>query len=197
MLFGFVLITFLLSSTSKAAVPISVSTRQQVDTCSLASFDRCGPANQIPGTKSTCNATITSAQTPQVYGYQCSQNFDIKSTLNYPNCVTAITDICNKLTDPHVLRDRWIWTNPAYINCALGFWLPSGNGSDAAFAPDYNRCVNGIYGPLATACTNPSWNNVGGVNLAEMPNTNGTGTAVDPYYPSYVIAAAQLTEYAY
>ncbi|KAL8688908.1 MAG: hypothetical protein Q9218_005295 [Villophora microphyllina] len=166
-------------------------------TCSLASFDRCGPAQQKPGTPSTCNATVAASQVPTVYGVQCGQDQDLQSSLNYGNCAAASVDICNRLTDPHVKKDRWVWTNPAYIGCAFGFWLPSGNGSDAAFAPNYDRCTNGIFGPLAKLCTNPSWNNVGSVNVKQMPNETESGQAVDPYYPSYVIAPAALTPYAY
>ena len=182
------LIPFLLSSTA-------IAQSAAAQTCSLASFDRCGPANQRPGTESTCNATVAVTGSPSVYGVQCFQNLDIKSGLVFQNCQTAAADICNKLTDPHVQKDRWIWTNPAIISCAFGFWLPSGNGSDAAFAPDYNRCMYGIFQPMAKSCTNPSWNNVGGVNLASIPNATYTGQAVDPYYPSYVIAPSQLTTY--
>ncbi|KAL8946873.1 MAG: hypothetical protein Q9222_006785 [Ikaeria aurantiellina] len=167
------------------------------DSCSLAQFDRCGPANQAPGTPSTCNATIETGIQPSAYTVQCSQNLELRTQLNFPNCAISAADICNKLTDPHVKKDRWIWTNPAYIGCAFGFWLPSGNGSDAAFAPNYDRCMVGIFTPLARLCTNPSWNNVGSVNVKVMPNTTQTGVAADPYYPSYVIAPAQLTQYAY
>ncbi|KAL8737189.1 MAG: hypothetical protein Q9181_001946 [Wetmoreana brouardii] len=189
------LLTFVFSSAS--AIPSPQASQARDDACSLASFDRCGPANQLPGTKSTCNATVTPAATAQAYGVTCGQNFNITSTLNYPNCVAASTDICNKLTDPHVVKDRWTWTNPAYIGCAMGFWLPSGNGSNAAFAPDWNRCMVGIFGQMAKSCTNPSWNNVGSVNIKIMPDDKQTGFPVDPYYPSYVIAPVALTGYDY
>ncbi|KAL8716734.1 MAG: hypothetical protein Q9225_005963 [Loekoesia sp. 1 TL-2023] len=189
------LITFLLSSTAKAQRDETQA--RAPDSCSLASFDRCGPANQAPGTASTCNATVAASGSPSVYGVQCKQNLNIQSGLNYQNCLVAATDICNKLTDPHVLKDRWIWTNPTIMSCAFGFWLPSGNGSDAAFAPEYNRCMVGIFQPMAQLCTNPSWNNVGGVNIKVMPNSTTTGEAVDPYYPSYVIAPSSLTPYAF
>ncbi|KAL8636321.1 MAG: hypothetical protein Q9228_006272, partial [Teloschistes exilis] len=162
-------------------------------TCSLASFDRCGPAKQKPGTPSTCNRTVEASPIPSVYGVQCAQDLDIQSTLNVPNCAWATIDICNQLTDPHLKKDRWIWTNPAYIGCALGFWMPSGNGTDAAFAPDFDRCTTGIFAPLTKLCSNPAWKNVGSINVKRMPNATDTGEAVDAYYPSYVIAPAALT----
>ncbi|KAL9580999.1 MAG: hypothetical protein Q9212_004153 [Teloschistes hypoglaucus] len=185
MLPAFYLLISLLSSTSSA--------QGAGGTCSLASFDRCGPAMQKPGTPSTCNRTVEVSPIPSVYGVQCGQDLDIQSTLNVPNCAWATTDICNRLTDPHLKKDRWIWTNPAYIGCALGFWMPSGNGTDAAFPPDFDRCTTGIFGPLAKLCSNPAWKNVGSINIKRMPNATDTGEAVDKYYPSYVIAPAALT----
>ncbi|KAI4226628.1 MAG: hypothetical protein L6R40_008269 [Gallowayella cf. fulva] len=187
MLLSLCLFTTLLSTASWA---------QQPDSCSLKSFDRCGPANQRPGTPSTCNATVTPGL-PAVYNVNCQRNGD-QGKLNGANCLLASTDICNRLTDPHVKRDQWVWSNPSYLSCSLGFWLPSGpNGTDAAFAPDWNRCMYGIFQPMTNACTNPSWNNVGSVNLKIMPNTSTTGEAVDGLYPSYAIAPTQLTQYAF
>ncbi|KAI4248348.1 MAG: hypothetical protein LQ352_005937, partial [Teloschistes flavicans] len=154
------LLTLYLLSSLLSSISYAQAAQAAGSTCSLASFDRCGPAVQKPGTASTCNATVKASQVPSVYGVQCGQDLDIQSTLNVPNCAYASVDICNRLTDPHVKKDRWIWTNPAYIGCALGFWLPSGNGSDAAFAPDYDRCMTGIFGPLANLCSNPAWKNV-------------------------------------
>ncbi|KAL8627122.1 hypothetical protein Q9189_007183 [Teloschistes chrysophthalmus] len=185
MLLAFYFLISLLSSTSFA--------QGAGGTCSLASFDRCGPAMQKPGTPSTCNRTAEASLIPSVYGVQCGQDLDIQSTLNVPNCAYATIDICNRLTDPHLKKDRWIWTNPAYIGCALGFWMPSGNGTDAAFAPDFDRCTTGIFGPLAKLCSNPAWKNVGSINIKRMPNATDSGQAVDAYYPSYVIAPAALT----
>lgn len=181
-------IGFLLSLTNANA-----QRRQQQPVCSLASFDRCGPAIQEPGYPSTCNATIESSPIPSRYSLQCRQNRDLQAGLNAATCMNAIGDICNRLTDPHVLKDQWVWTSPALIGCAFGFWLPSGNGSDAAFAPSYDRCVVGIFEPMAKACTNPQWNNVGGVNLKVFPSSTTSGQAVDSFYPSYVIAPSQLT----
>lgn len=190
MLFPFYLVTLFLSSASEAQGTAS--------TCSLASFDRCGPATQVPGTPSTCNATLTNSPgAPAVYGVLCTQSSDLQASLVGGTCVNAATDICNKLTDPHVIRDRWIWSAPGFFGCALGFWLPSGNGTDAAFAPDWNRCMEGIFLTMAANCTNPSWNNIGSVNLRILPNSTTTGLPVDPLYPSYLIAPRQLTTYAY
>ncbi|KAL8938375.1 MAG: hypothetical protein Q9216_003932 [Gyalolechia sp. 2 TL-2023] len=177
------LILFLLTCTATAQQPA----------CSLASFDRCGPAEQEPGTPSTCNATVKVSSQPDIYTLQCRQNRNVQANLNYQACLNAIVDICNKLTFPHVEKDRWIWTPPSNIGCALGFWLPSGNGSDAAFAPTYERCQTGIFEPIARACTNPAWNNVGGVNLRTLPDGTTSGEAVNPLYPSYVIGPNQLT----
>ncbi|KAL8669074.1 MAG: hypothetical protein Q9168_006324 [Polycauliona sp. 1 TL-2023] len=166
------------------------------DSCSLASFDRCGPANQVPGTASTCNATVTPGN-PAKYNVDCIiSDAAQQQKLNPGNCMLATTDICNKLTSPHVQKDTWVWSNPAYLGCALGFWLPSGpNGSDAAFAPDYNRCMVGIYTPMITECTKPfaSWINAGSVNLKTFPSQTTNGEAVDDGYPSYMIIPAQLT----
>ena len=188
MLFVFYLFASLFSTASRAQV---------ANNCSLASFDRCGPANQVPGTPSTCNATVTPGR-PGVYNVNCFQEREFQSTLNGGNCILASTDICNKLTSPHVQKDIWVWSNPSYLSCALGFWLPSGpNGTDAAFAPDYNRCMYGIFQQMAVACTNPSWNNAGSVNLRVLPNTTSNGAAIDPLYPSYVVAPRQLTTYAF
>lgn len=195
MLFYFYLVNFLLSSTSVAQSVLG--SQVAPSTCSLASFDRCGPAIQQPGTPSTCNATITKGLN-LVYGANCIQYPEAQANLNFQNCVNAAApEICNKLTDPHVLRDRWIWSNPAILDCSLGFWLPSGNGTDAAFAPDYNRCMTGIFIPLSNYCTNPSWNNAGSVNIKVLPNGTANGAAIDPYYPSYVIAPSPLTTYAF
>ncbi|KAL8815738.1 MAG: hypothetical protein Q9223_005151 [Gallowayella weberi] len=165
--------------------------------CSLASFDRCGPANQKPGTKSTCNATITSGP-PSVYTVNCQQDRTIRSNLNKQNCLLASTDICNKITDPFVQKNQWIWSNPAYLSCALGFWLPAGaNATDAAPPPDWNRCMYGIFQPMTNACTNPTWNNIGSVNIVHMPNSTTTGQAVDSLYPSYVVAPIQAVFMGY
>lgn len=187
MLLTFTLITFL-SLTS-----VYAQQRQQQPVCSLATFDRCGPAEQEPGQPSTCNATIEVAPIPSRYSLQCRQDRSLQAGLNYATCLNAIVDICNRLTDPHALKNQWVWTSPAYIGCAFGFWLPLGNGSDAAFAPSYDRCVVGIFQPMAQACTNPQWNNVGGVNLKTFPGRTTSGEAVDSLYPSYVIAPSQLT----
>ncbi|KAL8755243.1 MAG: hypothetical protein Q9184_004853 [Pyrenodesmia sp. 2 TL-2023] len=187
------LLTFLLSSVSEARPQLGTPQADQA-TCSLAQFDRCGPANQAPGTPNTCNATITNPGRDVVYGSRCFRDETLQSRLIKENCVNAaIPDICNKLTDPRVVRNQWIWTNPAVIGCALGFWLPAGNGTDATFAPEYNRCLVGIYRPLVESCTNPTWNNAGSVNIRIMPNSTQSGLAVDPFYPSYVIAPSQLT----
>lgn len=183
MLLALTLFTLLLTFTANAQEPV----------CSLASFDRCGPAEQKPGTPSTCNATVQVANQPSIYSLQCRRNENLKATLNYAACLNVIVDICNKLTFPHVETDRWIWTPPTNAGCALGFWLPSGNGSDAAFPPSYERCSAGIFEPMAKACTNPQWNNVGGVNLKTLPDATTSGMAVNPLYPSYVIAPMQLT----
>ncbi|KAL8647153.1 MAG: hypothetical protein Q9210_005723, partial [Variospora velana] len=171
------LVTFLLSLTSEARE------------CSLSSFDRCGPAQQAPGTQSTCNATITNKGINDVYTAKCIVGAEER--LNKLSCVNQLRDICNRLTDRDVISDQWVWSNAP--GCSLGFWLPSGNGSDAAFAPDFNRCKDGIFGQLINYCTEPSWNNVGSVNLNKLPDREQTGKPVNPYYPSYVIAPAQLT----
>ena len=187
------LLSLFLISNSAASV---LQPRQQRSQCSLAQFDRCGPADQAYGTASTCNSTITRTTEPEFYGLQCSRNPALARSLDPQACQAAQEDICNRLTDAHVIKDRWIWTNPAFIGCSLGFWLPSGNGSDAAFAPNYDRCMEGIFGPMTTLCTKPSWNNIGAVNLAALPDSTSSGTPVNPYYPSYVIAPVQLTTYA-
>ncbi|KAL8991717.1 MAG: hypothetical protein Q9169_007713 [Polycauliona sp. 2 TL-2023] len=169
------------------------------DSCSLSSFDRCGPANQAPGTASTCNATVTPGL-PAKYNVNCVSRQDIQGKLNRGNCGLAANDICNKLTSPHVRKNTWTWSNPAFLSCSLGFWLPSGpNGSDAAFAPDWNRCMDGIFLKMASECTNQfsSWNNAGSVNLKTLPNASSSGEAVDELYPSYAIAPQQLTTLAY
>ncbi|KAL8749062.1 MAG: hypothetical protein Q9199_007923 [Rusavskia elegans] len=189
MLFAFYLIASLFSTSAKAQGPSS---------CSLASFDRCGPANQVPGTPSTCNATVTPGP-PGVYKVNCIRYDQVQATLNQNNCLLAATDICNKLTAPQVQKDQWVWSNPAFLSCALGFWLPSGpNGTDAAFAPDFNRCMTGIFQPMTRTCTNQfaSWQNAGSVNLKVLPSSTTTGEAVNALYPSYVIAPQQLTTYA-
>ncbi len=188
MLFAFYLLASLFSTASNA---------QAANSCSLASFDRCGPANQVPGTPSTCNATVTPGLNG-VYKVNCIRNQEIQASLNGNNCLLAATDICNKITASHVTRNQWIWSNPAFLSCALGFWLPSGNGTDAAFPPDFNRCMQGIYRPMISTCTNQfaSWQNAGSVNLKTMPGATSTGEAVDAMYPSYVIAPQALTTYA-
>lgn len=182
-----------------AALLSTGSNAQSASRCSLASFDRCGPAEQEPGTESTCNATVTPGQ-PGKYNVNCIRNEEAEGNLNGENCIAASTDICNKLTSPHVQKNRWIWSNPSYISCSLGFWLPSGpNGSDAAFAPDWNRCMYGIFQPMARACTDrfASWQNTGSVNLRVLPNASQSGVAINALYPSYAIAPQQLTTYAY
>ncbi|KAL8926670.1 MAG: hypothetical protein Q9208_002744 [Pyrenodesmia sp. 3 TL-2023] len=191
------LLTFLFSSFSEARPQLEIRQAEPA-TCSLALFDRCGPANQAPGTPNTCNATITNPGRDVVYGSRCFRDESLRSGLVKENCLNAaIPDICNKLTNPHVLRNQWTWTSPAIIGCALGFWLPAGNGTDATFAPEYNRCLVGIYTPLVNFCTNPTWNNAGSVNIRLMPNSTQSGIPVDPFYPSYVIAPSQLTTYAF
>ncbi|KAI4091165.1 MAG: hypothetical protein LQ344_004278 [Seirophora lacunosa] len=185
------LVTFLLALTAEA------QGSQSGRTCSLSAFDRCGPANQAPGTPSTCNATITNLGVSGVYTSKCIQNPTSQSNLIRDACIfQAGPDICNRLTDRNVLRDQWVWSNAGVVGCALGFWLPSGNGTNAAFPPDYNRCMYGIFNPLVNYCTNPTWNNAGSVNLKILPNATQSGEAVDPFYPSYVVAPSQLTAYA-
>ncbi|KAL8985939.1 MAG: hypothetical protein Q9177_004298, partial [Variospora cf. flavescens] len=173
------LITFLLSLTSEA------------QECSPSSFDRCGPSQQLPGTQSTCNATISHLNNNGVYTANCFYAAD--ESINKESCLReALRDICNRLTDPHVISDRWVWSDAS--GCALGFWLPSGdNVSEPAFVPDFNRCMNGIFGPLIDYCTDPPWITVGSVNLKVLPNTEKNGEAVNPYYPSYIIAPEPLT----
>ncbi|KAI4287438.1 MAG: hypothetical protein L6R35_003299 [Caloplaca aegaea] len=176
------LITFLLSLTSEA------------QECSPSPIDRCGPSRQSPGTQSTCNATITKLNINGVYTANCYNPFE--QSLSIGTCRSdALLDICNRLTDRHVISDRWVWSDVS--GCALGFWLPSGdNFSEPAFAPDFNRCMEGIFTPLMDYCSDPAWNTVGSVNVKVLPDSEQNGEAVDPYYPSYIMAPEPLTTYA-
>ncbi|KAL8966750.1 MAG: hypothetical protein Q9197_005809 [Variospora fuerteventurae] len=177
------LFTFLLSLTSEA------------QECSPSPIDRCGPSRQSPGTQSTCNATITHSNEEGVYTANCGT--DLGQKIDIGNCLSseALLEICNRLTDRHVITDRWVWSDAP--GCALGFWLPSGdNVSEPAFAPDFNRCMEGIFKPLIDYCRNPGWITVGSVNVKVLPNSEQNGEAVDPYYPSYIMAPVPLTTYA-
>lgn len=80
----------------------------------------------------------------------------------------------------------------------MAFYLPPFPGS--AKTPDREKCVEQIFRPMLGYC-NPATGggavegmySLGMVNVKVRPDRTQDGEAVDAGYPSYILAARQLT----
>ena len=156
--------------------------------------DPCGPLSQPPGeanSKSTCHATVstTNLSSQDYYGVQCQKD-DTGEVLDRPSCEDSYMTMCYQIAGmwggKYQVADKWVWST-TQGNCTFGYWLPK----DGAPPPSYDRCVTQIYRPMVESCGGDY--NVGSVNLKVVPSVKdgvmGTGEAVDPAWPSYVMVA--------
>ncbi|CAF9934148.1 MAG: hypothetical protein ALECFALPRED_005865 [Alectoria fallacina] len=181
--------------------PSNVYTAIDNATATAAVTDPCGPLNQPSPNPAgnTCNVSIIGSKAPTPYGVQCLTDYT-DSHIDFGACSNeTIPAICDKLADPAVQNETWIWASGATPNvCYLGFYLPPYDGS--AQKPDKEKCVSEIFRPMLGYC-NPATGhevtegmyNLGMVNVKVKPDETQNGQAVDVGYPSYVMATTQLT----
>ncbi|KAL8713805.1 MAG: hypothetical protein Q9225_006715, partial [Loekoesia sp. 1 TL-2023] len=98
---------------------------------------------------------------------------------------------------PDWARNIWHWNTDGGEGCAVGIWLPGGEG--VADTPDRIRCRDAIYGTMALYCNEGGDGGDGGpqsqvaaVNLVKLPGNGTTGQQSNAGYPSYVIAPEVL-----
>ena len=83
------------------------------------------------------------------------------------------------------MRDKWIWTE--LPGCALGYSLP-----DRVPVPALGECVR-VFEDIVELCARDSRFNVGGFNVAEMPDFSGQGHAYMEGEMMYAMAPERLT----
>ena len=169
------------------------------DTSLPTMTDPCGPKVQDPYTPPTCNTNDTSSpdsvdafdddanyvyqvDTPAAYGVQCLNSTTDRASITTKNCLVNTVDICKKIRSTHSPRNKWVWSNLGGPGCAMAYWLPAANGS--APPPLKDRCEQGIFGMMVDLCMaepDPDFgvSNIAGVNLVNLPGTNGTGQQVN------------------
>lgn len=143
------------------------------------------PTNLI--TLSTINNTFTSALTIPIP--ECVRITDPPMLgLNPSNCEIAVPIICKRLTHAPVeqlRRDVWIWTE--LPGCSLGYYLP-----EEAHVPYEGPC-NRIFEWMVELCSTDSKFNAGGINVLELPDFSGPGSAVREENMRYAMAPERLT----
>jgi len=166
--------------------------------------DACGPTQQNPWSpKDTCSAPLaftasTTARKPSTFSNVCVLNPNLgQYGYNiFTYCPALIPQICNSLSVAAPLRDQWVWADST--DCAMGFWMPG--IATSALVPQQPQCVS-IFTAMLTQCAPPLQKAQGSsVNLQVLPiipsiqtgagygqNASGTGMAVEPLYPSYVM----------
>ncbi|KAL8942971.1 MAG: hypothetical protein Q9211_001172 [Gyalolechia sp. 1 TL-2023] len=178
--------------------------------------DPCGPAGQTGQEWDTCtiheDGTLNTdgspfvwySDEPSYYGVQClpkpnntSDGFDNEvPDLNVEKC--NFEELCDAIQSDYA-TGMWHWNTNGGEGCALGIWLPDGNGT--AQIPDPVRCRDAIYGMAGLYCSlggpeggDGSVNSqVAGINLLALPQGGANGLQVNPGYPSYIIAPEVLT----
>lgn len=177
--------------------------------------DPCGPAVQDGTLFDTCtidpDGTANTEGSPYVfyspepsyYGVQClpvpgTTNTSVGTAggpdgnlpqLNVDNC--DFDGFCAQIQKPDYLRGVWHWNTDGGEGCALGVWLPAGQG--VARTPDKTRCADAIFGTMGLYCRDGGYQSqVGAVNIVTLPGAGGTGSQQNSGYPSYIIAPEVL-----
>lgn len=170
----------------------------------VRSPDACGPTRQNPiSPKDTCStAPALSANAgkgaPSTFTTTCIANPGLgKYGYNiFTGCMSLVDQVCNSLSVAVAPRDRWVWVESQA--CAMGFWMPG--ISTSALVPTLPQCQS-IFKTMTTQCASPILKAQGaGVNLQILPKgqyiqtgtgpgqgSSGTGMAVEPLYPSYMM----------
>ncbi|KAL8939746.1 MAG: hypothetical protein Q9216_003190 [Gyalolechia sp. 2 TL-2023] len=177
--------------------------------------DPCGPAVQNGEQWDTCtiheDGTLNTdgspfvwfADEPSYYGVQClpmpnNTSDGVDNAVPYLDVTKCNMDeMCNSIQE-NSIKGAWRW-NTDGEGCALGVWLPQGEG--VAQIPDTVRCRDAIYGMAGLYCTlggpqggdGGRQSQVASINLKALPGGGGTGEQVDAGYPSYIIAPEVLT----
>ncbi|KAI4177642.1 MAG: hypothetical protein LQ343_000105 [Gyalolechia ehrenbergii] len=178
--------------------------------------DPCGPAVQTGEEWDTCtihedgtlnvdgSPFVWYSDEPSYYGVQClpkPNNTSDGVDNAVPNLNTEMCnfdELCNAIQTDFA-TGLWHWNNNGGEGCALGIWLPDGDG--VAQIPDSVRCRDAIYGMAGLYCTagGPQGGDgladsqVASVNLKLLPGGGQNGAQVNAGYPSYIIAPEILT----
>ncbi|KAL8713684.1 MAG: hypothetical protein Q9220_002210 [cf. Caloplaca sp. 1 TL-2023] len=172
--------------------------------------DPCGPVVQDGTEFDTCTVDpdgtpntegspfVYFTEEPAPYGVQClpmpvqnhPSGFSNAPTgtvpeLNIKSC--NITGLCEHIQTADLIKNTWSWKADGGPGCAVGIWVPAGNG--VAQIPDKTRCRAGIFGTMGLYCEGggPS-SQVAAVNVKTLPANGGSGEAVNAGYASYIIA---------
>ncbi|KAL9596626.1 MAG: hypothetical protein Q9219_005663 [cf. Caloplaca sp. 3 TL-2023] len=173
--------------------------------------DPCGPAKQTGEEWDTCTVHadgspnvdgspfIWYSDEPAYYGVEC---LPLPATvvgapkINMANC--NFQRVCDSIQAAEWAKGVWHWNTDGGIGCAVGVWLPDGEG--VAQVPDAIRCRDAIYGMSSLYCSAGGIGGDGGassqvaaVNLVGLPgNGTATGSQKNSGYPSYIIAPQVL-----
>ena len=151
--------------------------------------DCCGPTGRSTILPDTCYTSANITTTNELFGVTCVTGTGTALQASSPEAYYTATVICDNINNGTVHPNTWFWSMPV-TGFALGVWLP-GNPGDAP-CPYWDSCYKAIYYMMIQDClTSPG----GGasINLAKLPDTTQTGQAVDPGYPSYIMASQPLT----
>lgn len=168
--------------------------------------DPCGPTEQDGTLINTCTRNpdgtrnidgwplVTLGTSPSYYGILCEAYTPpagaVKPNINFDKC--DFSKICNAAQSASYSRDQWHWDESGGEGCAVGIFLPGGEG--VAVTPDPVRCADGIYGEMGLWCSGGGPNSqVASVNIRKLPGGGSTGEAANAGYPSYIIAPRPLT----
>ena len=151
--------------------------------------DCCGPTARSTILPDTCYTTANLTTTHEPFGVTCFTGTGTVLQVSPPETYYTATVICDNINNGTAQPNAWFWSMPV-AGFALGVWLP-GNPGDAP-CPYWDSCYNAIYYMMIQGClTSPGGG--GSINLAQLPDTTQKGQAVDPGYPSYVMASQPLT----
>ncbi|KAI4115388.1 MAG: hypothetical protein LQ345_003993 [Seirophora villosa] len=167
--------------------------------------DPCGPTEQDGTLINTCTRNpdgtrnidgwplVTLGTSPSYYGILCEAYTPaagaVKPNINFDKC--DFSKICNAAQSASYSRDQWHWDESGGEGCAVGIFLPGGDG--VAVTPDAVRCSDGIYGEMGLWCSGGGPNSqVASVNIQKLPGGGSTGEAANAGYPSYIIAPRPL-----
>lgn len=158
--------------------------------------DPCGPAVQDGSNFDTCtihpdgtentegSPYVFYSTEPSYYGVQCmpvpgTTNTSVGTaggpdgnlpSLNVDNC--DFEGLCAQIQSPDYVRGIWHWNTDGGEGCAVGVWLPDGEG--VARTPDKTRCRDAIYGTMGLYCSEGGFQSqVGAVNLVTLPGAGG------------------------
>lgn len=178
--------------------PQHLNARQASPTCGPAggcipgpgTSDCCGPTGRSTILSDTCYTTANVTTTNEVFGVTCLTGTGNVLQASSPETYYTATVICDNINNGTAGRNTWFWSMPV-SGFALGVWLP-GNSGDAP-CPYWDSCYGAIYYRMIQGCSTSPGSTGASINLAQLPDTTQTGQAIDPGYPSYIMAAQPLT----